>query len=59
MTDSSLSDKSPPHSGDHIGGSDEEENDPLFGFVPRMVTAKQVGAALVSEQHRLLSPSLT
>ena len=34
------------------GGSKKISNEPLFGFVPRRVTAKQVQGALVREHFR-------
>ena len=33
------------------GGSKKVSNEPLYGFVPRRVNAKQVQAALVREIH--------
>jgi hypothetical protein len=50
MTDSSIPNKSPPHLEDQARGYNGEQNDPMFGFVPRTVTAKQVEAVLVSDQ---------
>lgn len=48
MTASPTPKKNPPHSGDQVGGSKRKENEPLYGFVPRRVTAKQVELVLVS-----------
>ncbi|KAF9646334.1 P-loop containing nucleoside triphosphate hydrolase protein [Thelephora ganbajun] len=46
---SSVPKHHPPHQQDQIGGSNREENDPLFDFIPRRVTPKQVQAALDGE----------
>ncbi|KAF9779337.1 P-loop containing nucleoside triphosphate hydrolase protein [Thelephora terrestris] len=46
MTASSSSKKGPPHPGDQGGGSEKKDAHPLDDFIPRMVTAKQVQAAL-------------
>ena len=48
MTDSSIPIRGPPHSEDKIGRFNGEGNQATFGFVPQMVTAKQVEALLVS-----------
>jgi len=41
--------RNPPHQQDQTGGSNGTGNHPLYGFVPRRVTAKQVEAVLVSD----------
>ena len=51
MTASSKLKHTPPHPQDKTGGFGRKDGDPLFGFVPRMVTAKQVNTALVSDQR--------
>lgn len=48
MTTSSTSKKRPPH-------QRRLANEPLFGFVPRRVTAKQVEVVLVSDQFSRLT----
>ena len=51
MTASSSEPKrTPPHPQGRTGGSGGKDDEPLYGFVPRTVTAKQVNAALVSNQ---------
>ena len=45
-----MSKNNPPHRQDHTGGPNREIKSPLYGFVPRMVTAKQVQRALVGGQ---------
>lgn len=51
MTASSTTKENPPlaHSG---GGPKKLSTEPLYGFVPRRVTAKQVQVALVRENPR-------
>ena len=49
-TTSSEPKHTPPHPQGQTGRYGGKDNEPLFGFVPRMVTAKQVSAALVSNQ---------
>jgi len=41
------------------GGSKKVSNEPLYGFVPRRVTAKQVRVALVRETHEARLKKLT
>ena len=48
---------SPPK--DPSGGSKKLSNEPLYGFVPRRVTAKQVQVALVREFHDARLKKLT
>ena len=50
--------RDPPHSEDKIGRFNEEGNEATFGFVPQMVTPKQVEALLVSDRRRTAFLSL-
>ena len=55
MTSSTAVKQNPPPG----GGSKKIPNEPLYGFVPRMVTAKQVRVALVREDLRDANEELT